>query len=95
MRNAIMETENTQNITTEDSITSNTHGKTTTMELTTGIEVAPPIIPTTLPSYQHTQKYQDIIDFLAKPIFLNTYTFSTSANRGDQVISYNIASRLR
>jgi hypothetical protein len=94
MRNANMETENTQNLNKTDEITQENQGKTTTLELTTGILVEPPIIPTTLPSYQRTQVNQDIMDFLAKPIYLSAYTFATTDARAANIISFNIASTI-
>jgi len=82
------------NITQKQEISSQLLGTTTKLELVTGVEENPPIIPTTLPEYRETQPYQDICDFLAKPVYLATVSFPTSASRGDSLYTNVIANNI-
>jgi hypothetical protein len=86
--------DNEINLTQQNDKTETLMGKTTQMELVTGVEQVPPIIPTTLPEYRETQPYQDICDFLAKPVYMNTISFPTSSSRGDLLYTNIIASNV-
>jgi len=74
--------------------TQSTLGTTTQLEVITGIENSPPIIPTSLTELQQVQEHQDILDFLAKPVLLNTATFANTAARGDNLYSLSVASTI-
>lgn len=69
-------------------ISEDTLGQTTEMKTAPGIIHEPVITHKELSQLQQVQPYQDIIDFLAKPVYIGNATFTTSSTRGASLFSH-------
>jgi len=68
-----------------ESVNTQEAGKTTEMKTAPGQFHDPENNSRTLTQLAEVQPYQDIIDFLGKPIYIGNSTFSTSTSRGSQM----------
>lgn len=63
-------------------------GQTTELKTNPGIFMDPENTIQELPQLAEVQPYQDIIDFLAKPIYVGSATFTTSTTRGASIFNH-------
>lgn len=72
----------------QDQVQLQTNGQTTTLKTAPGIFHSPENTSQVLTSLTEVQPYQDILDFLAKPVYLGNASFTTSVTRGSPLFSH-------